>query len=73
MWRQPGTLLFYFVHLEVVFPEIQVLKNVGMKFISIALSKTKHHVQCTPFMNMYIGYTKVHADMACKRPVYFLI
>jgi hypothetical protein len=32
LYVETGTLLFYFVHLEVVFPEIQVL--VGMKFIN---------------------------------------
>jgi hypothetical protein len=105
LYVETGTLLFYFVHLEVVFPEIRVyfkmlewillrvvlltVKNsrtsgliiafilekfwtdvlwmvyVGMEFISIAVWVTKHHVR---LLCKCIGYTKVHADMACKRP-----
>ena len=44
-----------------------------MKFISIhgiAVWATKHRVH---LLWTCIGYTKVHADMACKRPLYFLV
>jgi hypothetical protein len=53
-----------------IFSEIQILYNVEMKFITIAVWIAVHHVHHSWTC---IGYTMVHAYMSCKRPLYFLI